>query len=161
MVCTWTLAPTDRATSLADVTITLPLRRPEQWRLALGFKVLMQGAVLRLSEPTSPFGNDAGGVRAQWPGLLPEFAPGSLLPLVYNRSRLARLHPAGERPGWLAYLHTEHGLVLLAPAAFLALTLIVRLAARRDARCVQLGNAPCTAGLPLSRPRDCMGRRDE
>ena len=54
--------------------------------------------------PTSPFGNDAGGGRAQWPGLLPEFVPGSLLPLVYNRSRLARLDPADERPGFVDVL---------------------------------------------------------
>ena len=40
-----------------------------------------QGAVLRVSEPTSPFGADAAEVRASWPGLLPEFTPGAPLPI--------------------------------------------------------------------------------
>ena len=96
-----------------------------------------QGAVLRVSEPTSPFGADAAEVRASWPGLLPEFTPGAPLPIVYDRSRLRALDPAAERARWLAYLHTDRGLVLLAPLAFLALLAVFRLVARpRDARCI-------------------------
>ena len=96
-----------------------------------------QGAVLRVSEPTSPFGADAAEVRASWPGLLPEFTPGAPLPIVYDRSRLRALDPAAERASWLAYLHTDRGLVLLAPLAFLALLAVFRLVARpRDARCI-------------------------
>ena len=130
----------------------------------LGVQVLRQGTVLRSSEPTSSFGADAADVRASWPGLLPEFTHGAPLPLVYDRRRLRALDPAAERPGWLAYLHTDRGLVLLAPLAFLALTVVFKLAARPRA----VGDAPASdpgsagsAGLLPNRARGHTERRRE
>lgn len=63
----------------------------DQWRLALGFKVMRRRAVLRHGDLQSPFGKDTLAIRAQWPGLLPEFSLGRPLPLVYNRTAIDRL----------------------------------------------------------------------
>jgi len=48
-------------------------------------------AVLRHGDLQSPFGKDSLAIRAQWPGLLPEFSLGRPLPLVYNRTAIDRL----------------------------------------------------------------------
>jgi hypothetical protein len=67
---------------------------PDQWRLALGFKVMRRRSVLRRGDLQSPFGRDSLSVRAQWPDLLPEFSLGHPLPLVYNRTTIDRLDRA-------------------------------------------------------------------
>ena len=65
------------------------------------------------------------------------------------------LDPAAERARWLAYLHTDRGLVLLAPLAFLALLAVFRLVARpRDAR----GTAPVRKRSNNERPIMIRGR---
>lgn len=90
------LAPGD-ALVLRQVEIhRTDARRPEpdQWRLALGFKVMRRRAVLRRGDLQSPFGKDSLAIRTQWPGLLPEFTIGRPLPVVYNRTALDRLDPA-------------------------------------------------------------------
>ena len=59
-----------------------------------------------------------------------------------------------NEPEWLAFLHSEHGVVLLAPAAFLGLVLALRLARRwREAHAggTRCGDS-CTAGLLGAEP---------
>jgi hypothetical protein len=67
---------------------------PDQWRLALGFKVMRRRPVLRRGDLQSPFGKDSLAIRAQWPGLLPDFSLDRPLPVVYNRTAIERLDPA-------------------------------------------------------------------
>lgn len=63
----------------------------DQWRLALGFKVLPKRPVCRRSFDDSPFGHDTHRVRRRWPGLLPEFTVGRDFPSVYDRASIAHL----------------------------------------------------------------------
>ena len=67
---------------------------PDQWRLALGFKVMRRGTVVRRGDLQSPFGMDSLSVRAHWPGLLPDFTVGRPLPMVYNKTAVDVVKPA-------------------------------------------------------------------
>eukprot|EP00965_Chrysotila_dentata_P078554 2588712-Pleurochrysis_carterae.AAC.1 len=64
---------------------------PDQWRLAIGFKVLRKEPVVRASSPEWPFGKEAAMLRREWPGLLPDFKLGGQMPVVYNHTAISLL----------------------------------------------------------------------
>ncbi|KOO32021.1 ATP-dependent RNA helicase ddx1, partial [Chrysochromulina tobinii] len=71
--------------------------QPDQWRLAIGFKVLQQRPVHRAAVEDSPFGHDTTRVRRRYPGLVPDFSLGRPFPTVYNRSAIEALARRTER----------------------------------------------------------------
>lgn len=72
---------------------------PQQWRLALGLKVLRRQEVVREPNAASPWGYDAAALRLRWPGLLPLFEKGRPLRRCTTAPRCARSTraPAGRR----------------------------------------------------------------
>jgi uncharacterized membrane protein YgcG len=116
-------------------TDSTPLR-PDQWRLALGLKVLRRQPLVREPNAASPWGYDSAALRLRWQGLLPDFQKGRPLPRVYNRTALRALDAAARRPAWAAFLLSGTGMTVLAPLAFLALMAAAALcaAARPEAR---------------------------
>ena len=126
----------------------------EQWRLALGFKVIERLPLARAPLAESPFSGDLGQVSLRWPGLVPPLQLGAPFPDVYGTCLSSyRLEPEtwanhGRR---LLALRPEL-VILLVPVALVAFVLV--LAVRNDAAAAKKVGAravPSEAGrrLPL------------
>ena len=76
--------------------------RPQQWRLAIGFKVLERRPLVRLPLAGSPFSADYAMARLRWPGLLPNLVTGEPFPDVFGDARLREYRAAGAET-WLTF----------------------------------------------------------
>ena len=76
--------------------------RPQQWRLAIGFKVLERRPLVRLPLAGSPFSSDYAMARLRWPGLLPNLVTGEPFPDVFGDARLREYRAAGAET-WLTF----------------------------------------------------------
>lgn len=79
---------------------------PNQWRLAIGFKMLRKDRpIVREVVGSSPFGYDYAIVRGRWPAMLPPLVVGASLDelAVYDRARLAKPDALIERRFSAAY----------------------------------------------------------
>ena len=127
----------------------------EQWRLALGFKVIERLPLTRAPLEDSPFSGDLGQVSIRWPGLVPQLQLGKPFPDVYG-ARLAsyRLEPEtwANHARRLLALRPEL-VMLLVPVSLIASVLV--LAVRNDvaaAKKVGARGVPMEAGrrMPLA-----------
>jgi hypothetical protein len=77
--------------------------RPEQWRLALGFKVLERLPIERMGGEFGPVSQDLRQMQVRWPGLLPPIVPGRPWPDVYGPELLTAYRALGA-PTWSGWL---------------------------------------------------------
>ena len=138
--------PSPSAPSEADAQHALILRqpevhrtdrhrlRPEQWRLALGFKVLERAPLDMPRKHFGPVSQDLAQLQVRYPGLVPPIATGQPWPDVYGPELLPVYRAsAAAHASWLGWLSLSaarllanvgaEALLLLMPLAFCCLLL--------------------------------------
>ena len=77
--------------------------RPDQWRLALGFKVLERAPIEHMHDKFGPVSQDLVQLSVRCPGLLPPVALGRAWPDVYGPDLLPAYRASGA-PTWIGWL---------------------------------------------------------
>lgn len=116
--------------------------RPDQWRLALGFKVLERAPLDSARKHFGPVSQDLTQLQVRCPGLMPPIRPGHAWPDVYGSEVLTAYRATSEASGsWIGWLQAasrhlpaETLVMLLVPVAFAVGMLVLARQSERERR---------------------------